>query len=67
MLYALKTKCMEENNIMPISENKMFADNSKKKWIKPLFEIISKDIIQSGTAPGAEGSVTPYSFHVHYS
>jgi hypothetical protein len=39
----------------------------KKVWTKPFFEIFSKDVIKSGTAPGAESSVTHYTGHVHYS
>jgi hypothetical protein len=28
----------------------------KKKWCTPSFEIISRDVVQGGTAPGAEGT-----------
>ena len=37
------------------------APVQKKKWCTPSFEIISKDTIQGGTAPGKEASGGYYS------
>jgi hypothetical protein len=34
------------------------TDAGKKEWSAPVFEIISKEIVQSGAA-GAEGASTP--------
>jgi len=41
-----------------------FAESQRKVWNKPVYEIISKEVIQSGNTPGVEGSVTA-TFHTH--
>ena len=30
---------------------------TKKKWVRPNFEVISKKTVQGGTVPGAESTV----------
>ena len=31
-------------------------DSAKKTWIHPAFELISKDVVKSGTNPGPEST-----------
>ena len=34
------------------------AESVKKTWNKPMFEIISKEVIQGGSVAGNEGTIT---------
>jgi hypothetical protein len=44
------------NKVFEIIENDN-AEKSKKEWSTPFFEIVSKDIIKSGTSFGVEAGI----------
>jgi hypothetical protein len=50
------------DNILPIGNNSV-ADEVKKSWSGPVFEIISKDIVKGGTVAAGHESTNA----THYS
>jgi hypothetical protein len=43
------------SNIVDTTENRL-AEGMKKKWCKPFFEIISKEVVKGGTGSSAESN-----------